>query len=194
MYSLLAFFAFFALSSTSCGNLILWIGLSSVASFTVIRQLSVISYQCLPDPDSDGSMFYFSAHWKYSFLLSICMCWFLPFSKHCAGYLHHKEAGDREILMPSCLALIDLKKVVHLGTWKMEKINTIVKEKDENIDAIFWKISRPIPILYFNFRLPYPTLLIKNNFPSHHLFVLHPFLLIFGWATSSSHLLMNILK
>ena len=126
-------------------------------------------------------------------LFVYCQSYVLLLSKHFVGCLHHREAGNRENLMPSCLALIHLEMVVDLGTWKMERTITIVKEKIGCINTNFWKISLPISMMYVNHWPHYPTPLIKNSFPLHHLLIMHPFLLVFGRAVSLSHLLMNIL-
>ena len=143
----------------------------------------------------NGNHQHFSFHLKNTIcdLFVYCQSYFLLLSKHFVGCLHHREAGSCEILMPSCLALMNLERVVDVDTWKMKKINAIIKEKVGYINTNFWKISPPISMLYFNLWLPYAAPLIENNFPLHHLLIIHSFLLIFGQATSFSHLLMNIL-
>ena len=95
---------------------------------------------------------HFSFHLKNTIcdLFVYCQSYFLLLSKHFVGCLHHREAGNREILIRSCLALMDLERVVDLDAWKMEKINTTVKEKVGYIDTNFWKISPPFSMLYVN--------------------------------------------
>lgn len=116
--------------------------------------------------------------------------YFLPLSKRCVWYLHHKEAVNCEILMS-----------ISDGSWKGSSFGYLKNGEDKNhcrgkgriLQWHFCKTSPPISMIYINSWLPYPTPLIKNNFTFHHLFIMHPFLLIFGWATSPSYLLMNIL-
>ena len=212
--------AFFALSNTSCGNLILWIGSFSVASLTVIRLPKVCSWSrfgrkhvlffrviekffpprhlnakllrlilnILTVFRTDRDHQHFSFHLRNTIcdLFVYCQSYFLLLSKHFVGYLHHREAGSREILMPSCLALMDLERVVDLNTWKMKKINTIVKEKVGYIDASFWKISTPISMLYVNLWLPYPTPLSRTIFPHTICWSCTHFYLFLGKLLASS--------
>ena len=90
-------------------------------------------------------------------LFVYCQSYFLLLSKHFVGCLHYREAGNREILMPSCLALMDLEKVVDLDTWKMEKVSTIIKEKGwihryqflENLTAHFNAVRQSLTTLSY---------------------------------------------
>ena len=205
----------------------IWIGLFSVGSLTVIRLPKVSSgsrfgwkhvlfFWAIENILSSSAFEYgtveinlevfdsFLNQWEPStffislkkhHMRSVCILpelLFASFQTFC-GMSHHREAGNCEILMPSCLALMNLERVVDLDTWKMKKINTIIKEKVGYINTNFWKISPPISMLYVNLWLPYAAPLVENNFPLHHLLIIHPFLLIFGQATSFSYLLMNIL-
>ena len=90
---------------------------------------------------------HFSFHLRNTIcdLFVYCQSYFLLLSKHFVGCLHHREAGNREILMPSCLALMDLERVVsRFGYLENGEGKQYYKRKrlDTSI-PIFGKFHRP---------------------------------------------------